>query len=52
MRKHLQYWRHRLAHWFHLEPCQLLEVRDEGRLVVLLCTDCGEILHLRPRGPR
>lgn len=46
LRAWLAHAHHRLIHWLDWEPCELLEVRDGGRVLVLRCTECGEVLTL------
>ena len=41
---------HRLMHRLQLEPCELLQVVDNGRLLVLRCTVCGERIELFYKG--
>ena len=51
MTERLRRWWHRLQHHLFLEPCELVEVLEDGALLVLRCTECGERrdLHYPPR---
>lgn len=52
LRHRLATLRHRLAHWFRYQPCELLDVTDHGRVLVLRCTTCRTISRLELRGER